>query len=256
MKNALLEKLKRDEVALGVGLMYPSPSCIESMGKGWDWLWLDAQHGQLDYAAILHGVQVADLTGLSPVVRLPGHAPDVIGRILDTRARGLVVPLVNTADEARAIVQAAYFPPLGARSFGGRRVTDVGGREYYQTANEGLLLAVQIETLEAISRAEEMAAVEGVKALFFGPDDMKMRMGIPINTPIHESDKLAQAMDGMARITRDAGKFAGCVAAQADSLKMAVSLGYRLIVGGSDVVFLRTASAAKLEELHNALKEV
>lgn len=253
MENMLLAKLRRNEVCLGVGLMYPNPNAIESMGKGWDWVWIDGQHGQLDYAGILHAVQVGRLSGLPSVTRVPGHAPDFIGQVLDTGTDGLMAPMVDAPDMAEAIVRAAYFPPLGARSYGGRRVIDCGGRDYYLSANDQLLVIAQIETPQAVTKAHEIAAVEGVDALFFSSDDMKVRMGIPINTPPDESPELLKLMEQTARAALDAGKIAGCVAASAPALKNAVSLGYRLIVGGADAGFLRTASAAKLEELRAAL---
>lgn len=253
MKCRVLEKLARDEVCLGVGLMYPNPNCIEAIGPGWDWLWIDGQHGQFDYATILHAVQVAELTGLDSIVRPPGHAPDLIGQILDTGAQGLMIPIVNTPEQAEAIVKAASFPPLGTRSYGGRRVIDRNGRDYYLTANDKWCLVVQIETMEAVERAHEIAAVEGVDALFFGPDDMKMHMGIPINTPVEQSDKLLQAMETTAAAARNAGKAAGCIAATPAALHRFIDFGYRLIVGGGDIGFLRVTSHAKVRELRQAL---
>jgi len=128
MNTKVRDILRSGGVALGVGLMYPSPSAVESLGQGWDWMWIDGQHGQLGYDTILHAVQTSELTGLSPIVRVPGHAPQVIGQALDTGAAGVMVPMVNTPDQARAVVHAACFPPLGGRSYGGRRVIDSGGR--------------------------------------------------------------------------------------------------------------------------------
>lgn len=253
MQTTLREKLTRGDTCLGVGLMYPNPNCIESMAKGWDWLWLDGQHGQCAYADILRAVQIAELVGLHTVVRVPGHEPGPIGLVLDTNAEGLMVPMVNTPDEARALVRAACFPPLGSRSYGGRRVIDVAGPEYCLTANDRLVLIAQIETLEAVANAAQIAAVEGIDVLFFGPDDMKMRMGIPINTPMEESSQLLQAMAQTADAALKAGKVPGCVSATPASIRRAADMGYRLIAGGADVGFLKTASAATLTKLRAAL---
>lgn len=249
MVNDLHEKLKNGEVALGVGLTYPNPNCIESMAKGWGWLWIDGQHGQLDYATILHAVQVAQGAGIPTITRVPGHEPGFISMALDTATDGIMVPMVDTPEQAEEIVKAVYFPPLGNRSYGGRRVIDVRGMDYYKTANEDLLVVAQIETPEALSRAEEIVAVDGIDVLFFGSDDMKMRLGLPIDTPIHEPKELRRAAEAVAAAARNADKIAGCVAATAVSFRHAVSQGYRLIVGGADIGFLRAASAAKLAEL-------
>jgi 4-hydroxy-2-oxoheptanedioate aldolase len=252
MANPMFEKLKKDEVALGFGLMYANPCAIECMAKGWDWVWIDSQHGQHAYPTILHSVQLAHLHGLSSMVRLPGHCPDPIGPVLDMAANSLMIPMVNTAEEAKALVRAANFPPLGTRSYGGRRVIDLYGRDYYRTANDEVFLVCQIETLEAVEQAEAIASVKGVGAIFFGPDDMKMRMGIPINATVNESPELARAMEKVAKAARNAGKAAGSVAVTPPALKTAVEQGYRLIVGAGDVLLLRSA-AQKCEELRGVL---
>ena len=242
-------------MALGLLWAYADPSIVEGMGRGWDWVWLDGQHGRMGDADIVGCVRAADGVGVSPIVRVPGHESGFIGRALDTRPAGVMVPLVNTADEARRIVQAVYFPPLGQRSFGGRRVVDLGGLDYHVSANDDVLLVAQIETPEAVDCAEAIAGVEGVDVLFFGGDDMKLRLGIPMDTPVTESDRLAEAMRATAAAARAAGKWAGCVASTPTALALAMSMGYRLVAGGSDVGFLRTAAAAALTELRQVCEE-
>jgi len=256
MSSCLKDQLESGRTALGLGLMYPNPNCIEAMASGWDWIWIDGQHGQMDYATILHAVQMTRAAGVAAITRVPGHSFDIIGPVLDTGTDGLMVPMVNTADQARAIVESVYFPPLGSRSYGGRRVIDIGGRDYYQDANARLTLVAQIETLEAVENAADIAAVDGVDCLFFGPDDMKMRMDLPINTPIDESPELQTAMKQVAEAARESGKVAGCVAGTSAAMTTAVSLGYRLVVGGADIGFLRVAAAAKAAELRAAIGQV
>ncbi len=253
MTNALKEKFEKGEPALGFALMYPSPSSMECTAAGWDWVWVDAQHGQMDYATILYTIQIAELLGLSTIVRPSGNELNMFGPILDACATGLMVPMVNSVEQAREVVKAFYFPPLGERSYGGRRVIDVHGREYYQEANDNVLLVAQIETPEALQDAEQIAAVDGVDVIFFSPDDLKIRMDLPINSTPLTSDELGKAMQQVGQAARNAGKIAGCIGATAESLKMAVSEGYLLVVGGADAIFLRTASTAKIEELRAAL---
>jgi len=249
MSNALQQKLKNDEVVLGLNMNFPAAGIIECMGKGWDWLWIDGQHGQIDYRDMLQCVRVADACGLAPIPRAPDHAYGTIGLVMDMKVAGIMVPMVETPQQARNIVNAACFPPLGNRSFGGRRVVDIGGRGYAETANDDSLIVAQIESGKAVEEAEAIAATDGIDVLFFGPDDMKLRNGIPIDTGITESDKLARAMELTAKAAKNSGKIAGTVVGNKESLDLAVSLGYRLIVGGGDVGFLRTASAEKLKEL-------
>lgn len=253
MAPLFVQQLRDGNVALGFHLMFPAAGIIECACSGWDWLWIDGQHGQHDYRSILECVRVADAQGVAPIVRVPGHEPGVIGRVMDMRPAGIMVPMVDSAKDARRVVQAMCFPPLGARSFGGRRAIDLDGREYLQTANETALLLAQIETPEALQNAGDIASVEGVDVLFFGPDDMKVRMGIPINTPVDESDQLIEAMRTTISAANKAGKIGGCVAGTPKALRTAVSMGYRLVVGGGDVALLRTTASARLAELQRVL---
>ena len=254
METSLQKKLRAGDVALGLVVTYPAPGIIECMGAGWDWLWIDGQHGQMDYQGMLQCVRTAEACGLAPIPRVSGHETGIIGPVLDMKPAGILIPLVDTPEQARRIVDAVYFPPLGNRSFGGRRVVDVGGRRYYETANEETLLVVQIETQEAARNAEAIAAVDGVDALFVGPDDMKVRLGIPINTSITESDELAGVMKDIVKAAMNAGKFVGCPVGDVESFTMVLGLGYRLMACGGDVSFLRTMSAARLKELREAIE--
>ncbi|MFH0963629.1 MAG: aldolase/citrate lyase family protein [Planctomycetota bacterium] len=253
MTASLFDRLKAGDVVLGFNVMFPAAGIIECVGRGWDWVWIDGQHGQHDYRSILECVRVADSLGLAPIVRVPGHDPGTIGRALDMKPAGIMVPMVNTAEDAREIVAAMRFPPLGARSFGGRRVCDLGGREYHRTVDAETALLAQIETPEGIANADEIASVPGVDVLFFGPDDVKVRLGIPIDASLADSSALSEALQAVGRAAADAGKFAGCPAGDRRSFELAVSLGYRLLVGGADVGFLRAAAAAKRKEFQEAL---
>lgn len=247
----MMDKIARSagEVALGVQLSYENPCCIESMGRGWDWVWIDAQHGQHDYPALLHAVQLCRLVGAAVVVRTAGHGPDALGPVIDTGVDAVMVPMVNSAAEARGLVGACFFPPLGGRSYGGRRVIDLAGREYYREANDRLMLIVQIETPEAVECVEEIAAVDGVGALFFGAEDVKIRMGVPNNAGMLESPAVARAMERTAQAARKAGKAAGCVAPPAKDLQRAVAMGYNFMRGGGDAPLLGEGSRSRLREL-------
>jgi 4-hydroxy-2-oxoheptanedioate aldolase len=251
MGTLLREKLNNNEVTLGLSMMYPAPGIIECMGVGWDWIWIDSQHGQIDYQTMLHSIRTAEICGLPAIPRVPGHEVGFVARVLDMEPAGIMIPMIDTPEQARQVVEMVCFPPLGGRSYGGRRVIDRGGREYCYTANDDTLLVVQIETPTAVENAEAIAATEGVDALFFGPDDIKLRMGIPINAQINESDDLARAMEKTIKAAKNAGKVGGCPAKDAVVLRLVASLGYQLIVGGGDAAFLRTASSATLEKLRN-----
>jgi 4-hydroxy-2-oxoheptanedioate aldolase len=247
--NPLRQRLYQGQHALGFSLSYPSPGAIECIGAGWDWVWIDNQHGQYDYRSTLECVRAADACGVAPVVRTSGHEYGLIGPVMDMDVAGIMVPMVNSVDEARQVVRAVRFPPLGERSFGGRRAVELHGRDYCYKANEEVVLILQIETPQALEQAEAIAAVEGVDALFFGAEDYKLRRGIPLSTRLLESDEVLHALDVMAGAARNSGKASGAIAATATELRRMMSAGCLLNCGGSDVQFLKLGSQQRLSEL-------
>lgn len=249
--NQLAEKLRNGQVAIGINNMYPAPGIIEGMTKGWDYVWIDGQHGEMSYDSCLHAMQAARGMQIDTLLRVPFHEPGILCQFADLAPSAIMVPMINNAAEAKAIVKALRFPPLGERSYGGRRIIDLYGRDYITEFE--MLVVAQIETLEAVANAEEIINTEGVDALFFGPDDMKMRMGLPMSTQLNENDELRAALKTVADACTKAGKFAGCVTPTAESIKMSKQLGYQLVVGGGDIAFLRVAAAEKITMLREAL---
>lgn len=249
-ENALAARLRSGKVALGMSNMYPAAGIIEGIARGWDFVWIDGQHGQFCYDTLLHAARACDVVGVPAVLRVPGHEHSALGRFADICPAGIIVPLVDTAEQARHIRDGLRFPPLGCRSYGGRRAADLGGREYYR--DQELLVIAQTETLEGVTNARAIIETDGIDMLFFGPDDMKVRMGLPIHTSITESEQLQQAMRETAEAALGAGKHCACVAAEPAALSMARDMGYRMIVGGGDVIFLRTRAAEQLALLRAA----
>ena len=143
----------------------------------WDFLWIDGQHGPFSYDSALTAVRTTDLVGTDSLLRVPGQEHSLLGLYADMLPSAMMVPVVNTPEQAKAVVDATRFPPLGNRSYGGRRPIDFLGRDYYM--GEGLVLVLQIETPEAVENAAAIAALEGVDALFLGADDLKIQLGVP-----------------------------------------------------------------------------
>jgi 4-hydroxy-2-oxoheptanedioate aldolase len=239
---------------IGLSVMYPSPGSIERIGSDWDWIWIDAQHGELGYQDVLAMVRAAELAGSSPIIRVPWNEFAWIGQSLDTHADGVLVPCVDTPEEARRAVEAAKFPPLGRRSYGSRRVIDRIGRTYSDTANQDTMLIVQIESPEALDNAEAIAATLGVDALFLGPDDVLLRRGQSMTAP-RSPALLEEDMTRMAEACRHHGKVAGTVAIGPDMIKLVKRLGYGLIVTGGDVSFLVNGSKANSTEARALLAD-
>ena len=225
---------------LGLCVMYPSPGVVERIGGDWDWIWVDGQHGQIGYSELLNLVRACDLIQRPALVRVPGHEACNIGLALDAGAAGVIVPCVDTPEQAQSVVNAAKFPPLGKRSYGGRRPIDLHGREYSDGANEDLLLVCQIESPEAVENAEAIAAIPGVDALFLGPDDIMLRRGFSMTAP-RSRESLGADMEIVMSACRKHNKI-GAMVGFGEMLSVCVEMGFGLIAAGGDVPFLANTS--------------
>lgn len=170
--------------AFGVSLQFASPDLVEMIGElGFDWVMLDAEHGSITPDNIGPMVMAAELHGITPLVRPEKNDPAVINKYLDRGVMGVQVPHVNTADEARAVVEACRFHPEGKRGLGGGRMADFGfgvaTSEYVKEANAQMLVCVQIEDVEAVENLDDILAVDGVDVFFIGPTDLAQSLGYP-----------------------------------------------------------------------------
>jgi len=253
-ENPLARSL-RQGLQMGLCIMYPASGIIERIGPDWDWLWIDGQHGELAYADILAAVRACNLIQRPAVVRVPGHDPGAIGLALDTGADAVMVPMVDDVDQAHHVVNAAKFPPLGNRSYGARRPIDLHGRAYANADHEQPLLVCQIETLTGLKNVEAIAAVDGVDVLFFGPDDISMRQGMPMDEPRPEGH-FDDALQKVADAAQACDKIAGGVFPNPKAMQQAAAMGFRLAVAGADVLFLADGSSAKADLMRKALDDV
>ena len=239
--KAFQDALRKSVPQVGLLVMYPAPGVVERIGPDWDWIWIDGQHGQLGYQDVLAHVRACNLIQKPAIVRVPGHDSGAIGLALDTGADGVIVPVVDNAEQAAQAVKAAKFPPIGGRSYGGRRPIDLRGRLYSDTANEDTLLLVQIESPEAIKNAERIAALPGVDALFLGPDDISLRRGLGMNTP-RSKETLGDDMEAVVTACRKHGKTAVTVGFGEEMFKLCVTMGFTMVVAGGDAHFLADTS--------------
>ena len=157
MANQVKAKLSRGEVTVGHWLSFPSPSVAELMASfGMDWLVIDTEHGPAEYETVEDMIRAMRGTPVVPLVRVGGNDPVLIKKALDRGAYGVVVPLVNSPEEARAAVMACRYPPEGIRGVAGTRETRYGMdlRPYFESWNQDVLLVVQIETRQALERVE------------------------------------------------------------------------------------------------------
>ena len=247
--RVLRQRVDNGEVLWGFLLSLPAPGILE-LAKDWDWFWIDAQHGQLSYDTILDCVRVADLIGVPAMVRVAGHDYSQIGPILDTGAVGVIVPMVHTVEQAQILVKAAKFTPLGQRSFGGRRVVDRYGVNYARTANQNTLLFGQIESVEGLANAEQIAAVPGMDGLLFGPGDYGLDCGMSAETVGSMLDpQVWEAAERIVQICKKQGKIASAYTGSTESVGRLVKLGYQMLSNTTDAGLFSAGSARALDEL-------
>jgi 4-hydroxy-2-oxoheptanedioate aldolase len=162
---------------------------------------------------------------------------------LDLDTGGVIVAQVETSEQALAMVQAAKFPPLGNRSYGGRRIIDRHSRDYVEKANRDQLLILQIESPAAAAIAGSLAAINGVDGLMIGPDDMKLRLGLPMSAPL-ATPELAKASASVTAATRTHGKLAlGFAEASPKGIQASVEAGFNMISLSAMARFVLAGSA-------------
>lgn len=179
--NSRLRRIWQDgETAHGGWLGLYDDHAASVMGDvGFDYLVVDMQHGSADYTQATRLLQSVSISASVPMVRVPWNDPSIIGRVLDAGALGIIVPMVNSAEEAAAAVQACRYAPEGARSWGPTRAARLHGEYQTTAANETVVCIPMIETARAVEAIDEILAVPGVDAIYVGPADLSLTYGLP-----------------------------------------------------------------------------
>ena len=206
----LLESLRRrlstHDPLLGAWTFLREPLAAEvASGAGYDYVCIDGQHGIHDYASIVGQLTAIAAGGTAlPIVRVPWNEPGFIGQVLDAGAGGVIVPMVNTVDQAEAVVRACRYAPVGARSLGPIGAGARYGPKYISGANENIAVIPMIETVEAVANVDKIAATPGVDALYIGPADLSMTLGLPPAMD-HDDDQFNDALLSVVAACRAAG---------------------------------------------------
>jgi 2-dehydro-3-deoxyglucarate aldolase len=249
VKNPLRKALLEKRLTLGGWLQIGHPACAEIHARaGFDWVCVDMEHGATDLESMTHIFRALDGFGCVPVARLPLNDPIWIHRSLDAGARGLIIPMVNTPEQAEAAVREAKFPPRGARGFSYNRAC-MHGRdfaEYVAEANDEIATIVQIEHKDAIANLDAILQVDGVDGVFIGPMDLSGSMGIVGQL---EHPDMVAALDKYLAACKAHGVAAGThiVHPNDRNVREAIAQGYTLIALGLDIVYLTEGAAAALK---------
>ena len=233
--NAFKRNLAAGTPQIGLWLTLCSPTATEAAaGAGFDWLLIDMEHSPNELPDVAHHLRAAEGGTAEPVVRVPWNEPVVVKRVLDTGARSLLFPFVQSAEEARQAVRATRYPPDGIRGVSGvSRATRFGRvADYYGRAAEELCVIVQIETRKAVAAIEEIAAVSGVDALFIGPADLSADLGFKGNW---SGEEAWSAILGAGARIKKAGKSAGFLSPREEDCRKVLAAGFGFVAVGTDL---------------------
>lgn len=243
--NRFKQGLRQGPPLIGLWLALADPYCAEVCASaGLDWLLLDAEHGPNDLRSLLAQLQALAPYPVQPVVRPPVGDTVLIKQLLDIGAQTLLIPLVETLEQARALVQATRYPPAGVRGIGGSltRATRWGGlADYLDRADEEVCLLVQVETRRGLASLPAIAQLDGVDGVFIGPNDLAASLGHR-GDPQHPQVRNAIA-EGIAAI-RAAGKAAGCLSSDEVIAQGYLDQGCRFVAVGADVTLLARSAQA------------
>ncbi|MCU1476753.1 MAG: hpaI [Subtercola sp.] len=237
------DRLTRGESLIGLWNVSASPINAEILGmSGADWIILDAEHSANDIAVLVPQLQTLAALPVFTVVRAPSKDPLILGRLLDIGARGLMVPMIETAEEASAVVEATRYSPRGRRGVGGgfaRAARWNGISDYLSTAEQSFSLIAQIETEKSVANLADILDVDGIDAVFFGPADLAASLGL-LGQARHQHVR-ELILNGIETVV-SSGRIAGVNAFSHEDARLYQSAGARLLAVGADVTILTSGS--------------
>jgi 4-hydroxy-2-oxoheptanedioate aldolase len=243
------------QVILGIWQHLPIPMVSRYLAQmGWDWIILDLQHGPMNSETAYECIHTIRTAGSKPLVRVPIGNPSDIQKYLDLGAQGIVVPMINSREEAEISAQAAKYPPTGGRSMGGDDRVHYG-EDYPQRANRETKLLVQIEHIDAVNVVEAILSVEGVDGCFVGPTDLALSMGLP-HAGFESNPQHRAAIQRTLEACQAAGKMPCCNTYSLPEAQAKAKQGYQCITLESDMKLFITAAQRLLADLRAEIEGI
>lgn len=246
--NTALQKMKAGKPAYGYSLGIGSPLIAEMISaSGIDFVFVDTQHGSWGPEQVGLALMAIHAGGSAPMARVARNDYTLIGRLLDEGAMGIIVPMVHTAEDAKAAADACRIPPTGTRSWGWGAASRYGA-DYADRINDELFVAVQIESIQAVENAEAIMSTPGVDGCWVGPADLALSLGIHPSKAA-EDDRHAKALERVVEACRNTGKIPGFAAFTPNDAVRRAEQGFLYLTAGSDVGFLMGGARAGLKTL-------
>ena len=242
-KNTVREIWARGEAVVNGWLSIPSGFSAEVMAhQGFDSLTVDMQHGVVDYQTGVSMLQGISTTGVIPFARVPWNDPARLMKILDAGAYGVICPMINTREQAEALVAACKYPPRGYRSWGPVRASLYMGTDYGDRANDDVVVMPMIETAEALKNLDDILSVPGVDAIYVGPSDLSLALGC--KPRLDQTDApVVEAQQTIVKACKKHGVVAGIHNATAAYAVKMIAEGYQFVTLASDSRFLAQKAA-------------
>src|SRR6266550_5118788 len=256
LRNGVKDKLKRNEVVLSMIVRLVRTVEIAGIARtaGFDSIYVDVEHSSFSLDTTGQICMAALAVGITPFVRVPSIASECISRVLDGGALGVIAPHIQSSQEAARVVRAAKFPPIGDRSVAGAlphlQFRTFSATETIEALNEATMVIAMIESTEALSSVEEIAAVEGVDLLLIGTNDLCSSLGIPGQLD-HElvRDAYVRGIEACRRYGKHLG--VGGLSAHPKLASDFVKLGARYVSTGTDLSFLLSAATARAKQVRD-----
>jgi 2-keto-3-deoxy-L-rhamnonate aldolase RhmA len=254
LRNNVKEKLARGEVVASMTVRLVRQVEIAQIAKtaGFDTIYVDMEHCSASIETTSRICMAALAAGIAPFVRVPANTPEYITRVLEGGALGVIAPHIGSAAEARAVVQAAKFLPLGARSVAGGlphlHFRTFPAAEAFAALNDATMVMVQFENAAALAKAEEIVAVEGIDMVMIGTNDLLCDWGIPEQ---YEHPKVREAYETTMAACRRHGKHVGVggLATRPKLVEEYVRMGARYVSTGTDLAFLMGACVQRAKQV-------
>ncbi len=251
--NTAKQKMLQGQPVFGYSAKLGSPVAAELLGQaGTDFVLLDGQHGCWGTDSMIQGIAAVCATPATPMARVAFNSYTLIGQLLDAGLLGIVIPMVDTVEQARAVADACRFPPIGNRSFGSGRAFTYG-EDYTDWIDRELFVAVQLESAQAVQNAEAIMAVPGIDGCMVGPQDLALSMGFHPRDILKHPEHIL-ALERVVEACRNTGKIPGIDTGAPAMAAKRVEQGFRFIPMGADLRFLAASAAAGIKTMREGVK--
>lgn len=251
--NTAKQKMLCGEPALGYSAKLGSPVAAELLStSGADFVLLDGQHGAWGPESMVQGIASVCAGAALPFARVAFNSYTLINQLLDAGVFGIIIPMVNTVEEARAVATACRYPPVGDRSMGWGRAVAYGD-DYADWIDDQLFVAVQIESVQAVETAEAIMAVPGIDGCMAGPVDLALSMGIRPSEALGNAEHV-RMLERIVQACHNTGKIPGIDTGAPTHAALRIKQGFRFIPMGSDAKMMAGIAASSMAQLREAIR--